>query len=191
MRGAAAAAITKGMSEKKWECLGPVVIESCLGLFESYGVPLQYAGGCPAVALYGQGMVGIIGFSSPQLRGSLLIASTIGLIQMSYPLDPRLVRDPASDLRDWSGELANQLMGRIEHRLILYGVSLALHAPLCLVCRELRTAPDPEEARVFQFKGRGSEMYLRLDVTLASSFALRAVPERVAGKPKEGEVVFF
>lgn len=182
------------MTHAHWRTLSPIVVESCTDLFTSYGAPLTYAAECPTLAMYGQCIAAFIGFTSPQMRGSLLLATSLGLIQMSHPIDPRLVRDPAADLQDWTGELANQLLGRIKNKLVPYGLALELTTPMCLVSREARVvSARPEGARVYQFKGMGMDLYVRLDAAVAPGFALTLAGDQgpVTLAPAEGEMMLF
>jgi hypothetical protein len=182
------------MTESQWRTLSPIVEESCTGLFTSYGAPVAYAAECPGLSMYGQCMAAFIGFTSPQMRGSLLLATSLGMVQMSHPIDPRQIRDPAADLQEWTGELANQLLGRIKNKLVPYGLALQLTPPVCMINREIRAVPThTEEARVYQFKGMGMDLFVRLGVTLAPGFTLTLAPDQgpVTLAPTEGEKMLF
>lgn len=182
------------MTESQWRTLSPIVKESCTALFTSYGAPVTYAAECPGLSMYGQCMAAFIGFTSPQMRGSLLLSTTLGMVQMSHPIDPRLIRDPAADLQDWTGELANQLLGRIKNKLVPYGLTLQLTPPMCMVCKDLRAVPSHAgDACVYQFKGMGMDLFVRLDVTLTPGFTLTLAPDQgpVTLAPTEGEMMLF
>lgn len=180
------------MKSENWNRLSPIVIDSSLALFESYGVPLQFAAECPQVSIYGQCIAAMIGYTG-DIRGSLLFATSLSVVQMSHPINPRLVRDPVADLRDWTGELANQLLGRVRNRLATGGVNVHLTTPLCLVSREVKSVPSKADAvRIYMFHCLGSELFLRLDVDVPDDWTLRLPPPKsAAATAPEGDIMLF
>jgi CheY-specific phosphatase CheX len=93
-------------------------------LLEAYGVaagPVQNAGGLEASL----GFAGVIGFTGPALRGTLLIATTNRTLERSNPA-------PTSPPREWMAELANQLLGRIKNQLLTCEIEIHLTTPLVL-----------------------------------------------------------
>jgi CheY-specific phosphatase CheX len=93
-------------------------------LLEAYGVvarPVQNARDL-GVSL---GFAGIIGFTGPLLRGTLLIATTNKTLERSNPA-------PTSPTREWMAELANQLLGRIKNQLFTCEIEIHLTTPLVL-----------------------------------------------------------
>jgi CheY-specific phosphatase CheX len=93
-------------------------------LLEAYGVaarPAEDAGNLGASL----GFAGIIGFTGPVLRGTLLIATTNTALERSNPA-------PTSPTREWMAELANQLLGRIKNQLLACEVEIHLTTPLVL-----------------------------------------------------------
>src|ERR1043165_2096981 len=89
--------------------------EACLSLFEAYGVPLQVID--PEAPLSNPVVLtGAIGFTGPSMRGTCIRASTEGPLKQSNPTN--------GSLRDWTAELANQLVGRVKNHLLRGGAEV-------------------------------------------------------------------
>jgi hypothetical protein len=78
---------------------------------------------------------GVIGFSGPVVRGALVVALTGGLAEKTNPVGV------SGNLRDWVGELANQLLGRIKLALLDHGVDIYLNLPAVLKGEHLAPIP--------------------------------------------------
>src|SRR5262245_21945203 len=111
--------------------IGDVVAASTLELFAAYGVEL-YTPQDPdreaAVAF-----AAVIGFTGEALRGTLLLAPECAVLERTQQV-------AGSSNRDWVGELANQLLGRVKNHLLRYGVEI--HVTIPLVLRGERIAPS-------------------------------------------------
>lgn len=72
-------------------------------------------------------LAGLVSFSGAAMRGSVILSSSFGLVTQARPPLARatpLSADSAADwilARDWAGELANQVLGRMRNRLRLQG----------------------------------------------------------------------
>lgn len=78
-------------------------------------------------------VVTFIGFSGPLLRGTLTLVAPFTLLHAAYPIPPCAPTEvPEADVLDWSGELVNQLLGRIKNRLAPRGVELMASTPKSL-----------------------------------------------------------
>ncbi len=74
-----------------------------------------------------------IGFGGALLRGTLTLVAPFALLHAAYPIPicaPAEV--PEADVLDWSGELVNQLLGRIKNRLAPRGVEIMASTPKSL-----------------------------------------------------------
>jgi CheY-specific phosphatase CheX len=103
-------------------------------IFSTYGIELR------PVDLTGQPSTsfvtcGVIGFSGPVVRGALVVALTGGLAEKTNPVGAD------GNLRDWVGELANQLLGRIKLALLDHGVDIYLNLPAVLKGEHLAPIP--------------------------------------------------
>lgn len=96
---------------------------SCVELFNAYQVSLERSD--RAWAELDQRMLcGVLGFVGRGVRGTCLLAGTEIPIAKSCPRGGRL--------RDWVGELTNQLGGRMKSQFLARGVEVALATPIVL-----------------------------------------------------------
>ena len=112
------------------------IIDSCVDqctteLFAAYGVELGASGRDHTADI---GYAAVIGFTGESLRGTLLLAPARSIVERSQ------ASAGISD-RDWVGELANQLLGRIKNALLRYGAEIFVTTPLVL--RGEHIAPSP------------------------------------------------
>jgi hypothetical protein len=150
--------------------------ESCLDLFASYGVDLDAIrddvdlSGAPC---------GILGFNGDGLHGAIVLVASAELLAASCP-----VQGPGS--RDWVGELANQLVGRLKNHLILYGVDISLGTPTILRGHEIRPIADTQSMSF-----RGPAGVARLTVQADMGFNLAARVQSTDPGLLEGEMLLF
>lgn len=150
--------------------------ESCLDLFASYGVDLDAI--AEEVLLPGA-PCGILGFTGDGVHGAIVLVASSELLAASCP-----VQGPAS--RDWVGELANQLVGRLKNHLILYGVDISLGTPTILRGHEVRPIADTQTIAF-----RGPAGAARLTVQADIEFDLAARVQSTDPGLLEGELVLF
>lgn len=67
---------------------------------------------------------GVMGFVGENLRGTCLLAARATTVLAAAPPDARP--------RDWVGELANQLVGRLKSKLLARNASIAMTTPVVL-----------------------------------------------------------
>ncbi len=122
---------TSPMNQQERLIIEEIVSHACVGLFADYDVAFEPRVGhgapsCPEVA-------GIIGFSAPSFRGSVLIGAPIKTL-----LACSCVQGIDIDPLDWAGEIANQLLGRIKTGLMDYGVDIQLATPVSVCGGDLQ-----------------------------------------------------
>jgi chemotaxis protein CheX len=137
----------------------------------------------------------VVGFTGKDLRGALLLATTFEVIASTRPsalAKQSLSKNSYSDwvmVRDWAGELANQILGRIKNKLRPYSIVLEVSTPTAFSGRALAFAkPKSPLARPFQFDAGGDRVWLWLDATFDPGQVLVAGGEESA---REGEVILF
>ncbi len=112
--------------------IGSLGARACSELFHAYGVdlgPATHAWGATNDRL----LSGVIGFVGRGVRGTCLLAGHDGPLTHSCPEGGRL--------RDWVGELANQLVGRLKSKLLARGVEIAVTTPIVLSGVRLQPLP--------------------------------------------------
>jgi chemotaxis protein CheX len=140
-------------------------------------------------------VAGFIGFSAPAVRGAVLLASTFNVIARARPPEARkrvLSPNSSSDwilVRDWAGELVNQVLGRVKNRMRAVGLTFDVSAPAALSGQALSFAkPKSEQTRPMLFDAHPDRVWFWLDAQWSSEVEPNVPPGR---QRKEGEVILF
>ena len=160
--------------------LEDLLVECARALFSAYDRPLTYNG---ATSSEDETFVlsGVIGFAGSDLRGTLLLAMTSGLLEDLSP-------SPAS-MRDWIAELSNQLLGRIKNQLLRFGTEIYATTPSVL--RGELLTPLPRSALAgHRFESPRGVACVWLDTEIREGFSL-GTPVAGDVAPAEGESLFF
>lgn len=122
---------------------------------------------------------GVMGFVGERVRGTCLLAAPKDTILSTAPQDARP--------RDWVGELANQLVGRLKSKLMAHGVTIALSTPVVLSGVKLSPLPR-SEVLPSVFDTPNGRVLVWLEVEVDPEFTLGSLrPLRAA----EGEFLVF
>jgi len=151
--------------------------ESCLSLFEAYGVQLQHSEHSNAPTSE-RSLTGIIGFTGQGITGMCLVTATEGPLHASNPA--------GGSLRDWVAELSNQLAGRLKHKLLALGAEVYITTPIVL--KATRIEPLPRRTLMPRaFTAADGTVALWVEVEITPDFQL------VPGDPPipEGETLLF
>lgn len=157
-----------------------IIGEVCKNLFEAYGVKLEAV---ERTMEEEQSLVlcGVLGFAGSAMRGSLLLAGTKTPFEQSRPVE--------GEMRDWVGELANQLVGRLKSRLLQRGVDIALSTPIVIQGEHI--APLPRQ--ILQpaiFRAHDGLVAVWVDVETTPDFTL-GEPIPIEAPSEDGEALFF
>lgn len=150
---------------------------ACVELMEAYGVELTPAGGW---AESDEVMFsGVMGFVGESVRGTCLLAAPQATVEAAAPRN--------ASPRDWVGELANQLVGRLKGKLIARGATIALSTPVVL--RGVKLSPLPRtDVQPVVFQSRAGKVLVWLEVEVDEAFRLG---EQRALQASEGELLVF
>jgi CheY-specific phosphatase CheX len=122
---------------------------------------------------------GVMGFVGDRVRGTCLLAAPQGTVEAAAPRD--------AGARDWVGELANQLVGRLKAKLMARGATIALSTPVVL--RGVRLSPLPRtDVAPVVFESTAGRVLVWLEVEIEDDFQLG---EERALKASEGELLVF
>jgi hypothetical protein len=162
------------------------VLDTSRAMFESYGVKLDLDGSSIAKTLHSVHLISTIGFSSPTLSGSLLLAVPNSVLQQTLPA-------PDANLADWSGELANQLLGRLKNQLLNYQVAITLALPVVVSGGEFSLpAKTRRMTRHCSFVSEWGRLFIRTEVEISPSVELvRQTSVGQTASMDEGELLFF
>lgn len=154
--------------------------EACVELFAAYDVPLTVIEhsdwGNSNEALYSA----VIGFVSSQVRGTCLIACETSAIERSCPSGGRV--------RDWIGELANQLIGRLKVKLLGHDIEIGLTTPIVLQGIHIRPVPKAELFPAV-FSSEWGTVLVWVEAEIADGFSLP--PSRIPDAGQTGDLMFF
>jgi len=168
--------------------LDAAVEAAALALFDSLGIPLESEA---SVGRSDDNIGASIGFTSPKLKGALVLISTRALVARALPSE---VREGASEeqISDWMGELANQLLGRIKNKLLALGVALEMSTPTVIWGLELASKDTRSRLRRrFAFRHGGQPLSVFVDAVSAPDFEF-TVSEAAQGPGiAEGELTLF
>jgi CheY-specific phosphatase CheX len=131
----------------------------------------------------------IIGFRGKDVRGGLAFVAPMDLIREILPV-PTSVEDPDAQVRDWSAEITNQLVGRFKNKLSARSLDFDVGVPVCFTGKAIRFVflPDAEGVSLC-FKASSGSIHVHLDCSLAEQSGagdandVRMVPE--------GEMLLF
>ncbi len=151
--------------------------QACVELLQAYSVPLTPAQGW---AESDEVMFsGVMGFVGDRVRGTCLLAAPQGTVQAAAPKD--------AGARDWVGELANQLVGRLKAKLMARGATIALSTPVVL--RGVRLSPLPRtDVDPVVFQSPSGKVLVWLEVEIEDDFQLG---EERPLSASEGELLVF
>jgi chemotaxis protein CheX len=138
-------------------------------------------------------VAGIVGFTGEKMRGTFVFVASFATIAAARPGGlKKLSTRSAGDwilIRDWAGELANQILGRIKNRLRGCGIALDVSTPTAMSGPELRIAmPKSEATRPYMFVADGEKAWFWFDAVYDAKLeAITAEGEAAA----EGDVILF
>ena len=179
------------MDQEHQSYFGGSLSESIIELFRDYGVDCSSISPGAAVDANADGgseMGSIIGFKGAQLRGGLAFVAPTALIAKTLPV-PRNQERGELQLRDWSGEIANQLAGRLKNKLAARALQFDVGTAVCFrgMSIKLSFVPGTEGiAMSFTIAPAGVRVYLDCsfaNLTASDQDTVRIVPE--------GDVVLF
>jgi len=162
--------------------------ECVVEFFRAYGVACEQIVESEAPASADMELGSIIGFRGKSVRGGFAFVAPVGLIADLLPVPPS--RDRELQLRDWSAEIANQLIGRLKNKLAAQALDFDVGSPVCFRGRSIRLVflPDAEGVSL-AFRAAAAEVQIHLDCSISSSLVDGPVEElRIAA---EGEVILF
>ena len=166
--------------------LDRLVADNCLKLFADY--KLEIHAGKPEKSLTAEQFLlcGIMGFTSRQMRGALVLATTREPLERTNPS----AVNPSH--RDWICELANQLLGRVKNQMLSRGVEIFASTPIAL--RGEHLSPILQQRLVAElFTADGGVVCVWMDCEFDEGFELpeSGVFEAVPVSVPEGETVLF
>lgn len=174
------------------DVLDDVLRSSTISVFGHYGVELAATRPSAARSLASHGAVGVIGFTGERVRGTVALAAAADVLARSRPqTGPSSL--PQRDLaRDWVGELANLLVGRIGLALARHGLEIRLSIPVALSGEALQvSAACPQRTRCWDFTSEAGDVRTWLEVELDPDVRLDETTAAPGDMLQVGEPVLF
>jgi hypothetical protein len=188
-------------TEETKSTLEPVVVESCVRLFETLSVPLRPTAPAPErdpLQLSPRELtVASLAFSGSVMRGVLVLATTFDVLASSRPRDARwrtLSSASAGDclfVRDWAKELVNQLLGRVKRHVVARGLTFDIGTPSALSERAASAFIRRQTVTPSHFVWGAAPVIVWLDVDIAPHVMATLAARGAEALPKEGDIVLF
>lgn len=177
------------MNEVSLARIDALIIDGVVDLLQAHGVGVTTAGFCnddiddPFAAS--------IGFSSEHLRGVLVLILERPLAVRSLPNFKQGTVPDNTIIADWTGELANQLLGRLKNGLHSYGLDISLGTPTVFAGRGLsHFAHKSPVYRCLAFKNE-YRCLAAFQADYSPGFELEEKAKDDGSALAEGEVLFF
>ena len=176
------------MSEENMAVLEELIRVHAPALFGDYGTTLDFAGLSVALAQPVE-IAAVIGFTSDVLRGSMAIAATPAVFSKTNVI----TASPSEEQdRDWAGELANQLLGRIKNRLLSYGAVVSMGTPMVISGGGLRFRGRRTGGRErYAFTCEHGIVEVWMEVSFEPGFTLQYFESPESDVQSEGDLLFF
>ena len=161
---------------------------SVVELFASYGV--YCIEDTPSETETEVELSSIVGFRGKDLRGGLAFVVTSDLIAELLPVS-RTPEQSERQLRDWSAEMSNQLLGRLKNKLAAKALDFRIGSPACFTGRSIQLVFVPaRESFTLTFRAATGTARIHLDCWLEAgvAFDLGIEDLRILS---EGDVLFF
>jgi len=174
------------------EVFGGILEEATLELIDGYGVSVTLTGHSQAESMEidSSSLVSIIGFSGNQIRGSVCLRIPEALALATHPQKSPAPTGP--ELRDWVGELCNQLVGRTKNRLLRYGHNVGMGTPVVAVSETGLSLAAACATRVAVFLCGETTCTVSCDVRTDGSIDLVELPQEEGEETgQEGDCFLF
>lgn len=199
LQNKAAAAVVSTMSpdvqESTNERVAPshALVKRLLGscvteLFGSYGVHAEIVDGAGRWQQTKMELGAIIGFRGNGVRGGLAFVAPTDLLTALIPV--ALSTDADAQLRDWTAEVSNQLLGRLKNKLSARSIDFDVGMPTCFSGKSIRFVflPDADGLSVC-IRARGAWVRVHLECSFADDLAAGDVTDvKIVA---EGDMLLF
>lgn len=166
--------------------------QAVIELFRDYGVECTSTGGASTgcLAAPSEGEVGsMVGLKGNNFRGGLALVAPAALVAQMLPVPP-VVERADLQLRDWSAEMANQLIGRLKNKLATRALDFDVGPATCFRCTSIRFSFPPDANGVsLSFTTPSAQVRVYLDCSFIAD--LVASDDPTMQVIAEGDTVLF
>lgn len=185
--------VTTSVRTEQEEFLRGSLRQSVEEFFRDYGVEVRASesmvpDAAPPSELEMGSLVGFRGRND--VRGGLAFVAPAALVARMLPVPPRPKRQDIQ-LRDWSAEIANQLVGRLKNKLSAHAIDFDVGTPVCFRGTSIRFAFLPEATGMaLHFATDSEAVRVYLDCEIVSDDSSETADEVMRLVP-EGDVIIF
>ncbi len=130
------------LTAEQYEQLRLVVTDACVDMFTSSGFAVRVLSLNAPPPKHANDIAGVIGFAGA-VRGTLMISARSQLFRSTNPAMDNATSPSDVDSSDWTGEMANQILGRVKRRFCERGRDFQADPPCAIEGREIsRRFPD-------------------------------------------------
>src|SRR5450432_17909 len=163
--------------------LDRLVAENCLKLFADYKLEIRAGEPGESHSIEPFLLCGILGFTSKQMRGALVLATTREPLERTNP-------DATPSHRDWICELVNQLLGRVKNQMLTRGVEIFPSTPIAL--RGEHLSPVLQQSLVAElFTAERGVVCVWMDCEFDEGFVLPEAAACDVAPILEGDTILF
>jgi CheY-specific phosphatase CheX len=176
------------MNQESLQRIDGFISSSTVDLFASHGMKVEE--GAYRAAGVDSPFAATIGFTSADLHGVLVLTVDRGTAVRTLPESLR-AKEPGDDIvADWTGELSNQMLGRLKNRFHASGIEISLSTPVVFMGKEMKhySHASPIQ-RSMHFAGGGILVEFHADYS--RDFEIKEAEASGEAIQPEGEILFF
>jgi chemotaxis protein CheX len=177
-----------GLNQESLQRIDGFLASSTQDLFASHGMEIEAS--LQKRTDVENPLTATIGFTSSNLRGLLVLTLEWDLAAQSLPPNLRQGKPGDAIVADWTGELSNQMLGRLKNRFRTAGIDISLSTPIVFMGKEMRHFMNPAPIhRALGFaEGR---ILVELQASFDKDFEIEESDAAFEPEPIEGEALFF
>jgi hypothetical protein len=170
-------------AERYTQLVREMAARGCETLFEGYRCPVRTL---PAhqVDVTPLAFFAVLGFSARALKGQLWLGCSQDLLLASNP-------SPQVSVREWIGELTNQLLGRIKGQWLLHGVEIQVSTPLSFADAALAEGQTRTLPGITARGAAGKVARVWLDLQFGRGFQMSDQPDPARAGARESDSLLF
>lgn len=177
------------MTDEQWRPLRGLLLQAGTTLFDAHGLVLE-DGGADEVPGPRELVAASASLTGTGLRVRLTLLMDHALLRCTHPLWGRGALKER-ELRGWSCELLNQLLGLLKAQLRARGLHGQAGLPTCLIGPEVGRIYAPrEKTRAVILVGRGGSVQIRVHGALSAGVVIGEVLEGAAAGVPGGVLLF-
>jgi hypothetical protein len=162
------------------------------GLFGSHGLPIEPPRAPFEETPMDHDVACSIGFTAPEMHGAVVMTGRKDILARTWPAELRDREPSEAEICDWSGELVNQLLGRVKNALVPFGIALEQSTPTVVTGWHLHRAPaSTTVARRYSFEVGASSIAIYFDAIVSEDFNLAESQDERPQSAVEGDVHLF